>query len=39
LGFEYIAAYTFIAWFAWIPNLTIAYFVNKTREYRFLNLS
>jgi uncharacterized membrane protein len=36
LGFDYIVAYTFIAWFAWIPNLMIAYFVNKNRQGSFL---
>lgn len=32
LGIDYILAYTFIAWFAWIPNLVIAYWVNKDRQ-------
>lgn len=33
LGFEYVSSYTFIAWSAWIPNLIIAYWVNKKRQY------
>lgn len=32
LGFDYIISYTFIAWFAWIPNLLIAYWVTKNRQ-------
>ena len=32
LGFEYVSSYTFIAWSAWIPNLAIAYWVNKNRK-------
>lgn len=29
---NYVLAYTFIAWLAWIPNLMIAYWVNKNRQ-------
>lgn len=32
LGIDYVVAYTFIAWLAWIPNLMIAYWINKKRE-------
>jgi uncharacterized membrane protein len=32
LGFEYVSSYTFIAWSAWIPNLAIAYWINKNRK-------
>lgn len=32
LGFEYVSSYTFIAWSAWIPNLMIAYWINKNRS-------
>lgn len=32
LDFEYIASYKFIAWSAWIPNLAIAYWINKNRS-------
>ena len=32
LGFDYISSYSVIAWSAWIPNLLIAYWVNKNRE-------
>lgn len=32
LGFEYVSSYTFIAWSAWIPNLMIAYWINKNRN-------
>lgn len=28
---NYILAYSFIAWLAWIPNILIAYWVNKNR--------
>jgi hypothetical protein len=35
----YIVVYAFIARFAWIPNLSIAYFVNKNRQSLFLNQS
>ncbi len=31
LGFDYISSYQFIAWSAWIPNLAIAYWINKSR--------
>ncbi len=29
---DYILSYTLIAWLAWIPNLFIAYWVNKSRQ-------
>lgn len=29
---NYILSYTIIAWFAWIPNLLIAYWVNNNRK-------
>lgn len=29
---NYLLSYTLIAWLAWIPNLLIAYWVNKNRE-------
>lgn len=29
---DYILSYTIIAWAAWIPNLIIAYWVNKNRQ-------
>ncbi len=32
LGFDYIASYQFIAWSAWVPNLMIAYWINKNRS-------
>jgi hypothetical protein len=28
MGIDYILAYSYIAWFSWIPNLIIAYFIN-----------
>jgi hypothetical protein len=31
LGINYIIAYTFIAWFSWIPNLVIAWLINRKR--------
>jgi len=32
LGLDYISSYQFIAWSAWIPNLMIAYWINKNRS-------
>ncbi|WP_157966108.1 DUF2306 domain-containing protein [Cognataquiflexum aquatile] len=32
LGLDYISSYQIIAWAAWIPNLAIAYWINKNRE-------
>lgn len=29
---DYILSYTFIAWLSWIPNLVIAYFINKSNQ-------
>lgn len=29
---NYILSYTIIAWFAWVPNLFIAYWINKNRH-------
>jgi uncharacterized membrane protein len=29
---NYILSYTLIAWFAWIPNLTIAYWINRNSK-------
>lgn len=29
---DYLLSYTLIAWLAWIPNLFIAYWVNKSRQ-------
>jgi uncharacterized membrane protein len=31
LGFDYIISYTIIAWSAWIPNLVIAWWINRSR--------
>lgn len=33
---NYTLSYTIIAWFAWIPNLMIAYWVNKNRKDKML---
>ena len=32
LGFDYISSYQYIAWFSWIPNIGIAYLINKFRK-------
>lgn len=32
LGFDYIISYTIIAWSAWLPNLCIAWWINRNRE-------
>lgn len=32
MGLDYISSYQAIAWAAWIPNLTIAYLINKSRN-------
>ena len=32
LEIDYILAYSIIAWVSWIPNLAIAWWVNKRRE-------
>lgn len=31
---DYIFSYSIIAWSAWIPNLVIAYWVNKNRQHK-----
>lgn len=38
LGFEYVSSYTFIAWSAWIPNLMIAYWINKNSSANSLEI-
>jgi hypothetical protein len=32
LGFDYVTSYSLIAWTVWIPNVVIAYWVNKSRN-------
>jgi hypothetical protein len=32
LGIEFITAYKFIAWFCWIPNLSVAYLLTRRRN-------